>query len=74
MLRQVLTTVFSNEEDHVLGHHDLIGVLHLLQSRLDLRPRELHTLVRVDLVSELTDGQTLGVAGREHLHQRGPEL
>lgn len=64
----VVPVLTSNEEDHILGHHDLVGILHLLQSSLDLRTGELRAGVRVHVVRKVADGKTLGVGGRESFH------
>ena len=59
------TSLSLNQEHHILGHHHLVSILHRLQGNLHLRSRELGVGVRVHLVHQLLDGQTLGVGGRE---------
>lgn len=64
----------SDEEDDVIGHHDLVVVLHAGQSGADLLLREAMLPLLVDVVHQGLHLHRLSVSGLEHGEQRGLEL
>lgn len=64
----------SDEEDDVVGHHDLVVVLHAGQSGTDLGLREAALPLFVDVFHELRHFHRLRVSRLENAEQRRLEL
>lgn len=64
----------SDEEDDVIGHHDLVAVLHASQSGSNLWLREPVLALLVDVVHQGLHLHRLSVSRLEHCEQGGLEL